>query len=94
MFAVKESRVYLESNGFVYTLRPYKRKTGHTWYNYFPNDIRRGDVLVKFVGDFYFYEEKLEQYVKDSGFNSLEEWLKKAKHSRYLFKVVIEQKYD
>ena len=89
MFAVKESRTYLEANGFVYTLRPYKRKTGHTWYNYFPNDIERGDVLIIFIGDFSLKEKKLEPYVKESGFESLEKWLIKAKNARYLYMVVI-----
>lgn len=85
---IKESKEQLEKYGIVYTLRPKKRKIiGKSWYNYFRNDIKRGDVYIEFIGDFSYRSSQLEPYVKDSGFNSLKEWLKKAKKNRHLYKV-------
>ena len=89
-FMYEEPRNQLEKNGSVYTLRLKKRKTvGKGWYNYHRGDIKRGDVYIKFIDDFLNRDEKLERYVKGSGFSSLKEWLKKAKKSRYLYKVRI-----
>jgi len=95
-FMVKEAREQLETKGFVYTLRPQYRNTGINWYNHFRGDTKKGDVMIEFIG-YYGYTEllrgftdrtpDLEPFVKDSGFDTLEEWLKKAKKSRYLFKV-------
>ncbi len=98
-FMVKEAREQLENKGVVYTLRPQCRSTGKDWYNYRRGDtIKKGDVMIEFIGYYgSVYIEfagnyvnrvgDLESFVKDSGFNSLEEWLKKAKKSRFLFKV-------
>lgn len=95
-FMVKEAREQLEEHGFVYTLRPQRRNTGKNWYNYFRGDTKKGDVHIEFIGyyghvqlltEFRDRTQDLEPFVKDSGFNSLEEWLKKAKKSRFLFKV-------
>ena len=93
---VKEARDQLENKGFVYTLRPQFRNTGKNWYNYSRGGTKKGDVHIEFIGyyghaqflaGFRDRKEYLEEFVKDSGFNSLEEWLKKAKNSRYLYKV-------
>ena len=86
---VKEAREQLENNGVVYTLRPQFRKTGKDWYNYRRGDTKKGEVLVQFIGNYSNKEEQLEPFFKKSGFNSLEEWLKKAKKSRYLYRVTI-----
>ena len=93
---VKEAREQLETKGFVYTLRQQYRNTGKNWYNHFRGGAKKGDVMIEFIG-YYGYTQlllefrdrtpDLEPFVKESGFNSLEEWLKKAKKSRYLFKV-------
>lgn len=84
-FEVEEAKNYLEKHGFVYTLRLKKRKrVGKGWYNYFRTDVKRGNVFIKFIGNFCTFNRKLEPYVKNSGFNSLEEWLKKAKKANYL----------
>lgn len=91
-FEVEEAKNYLEKHGFVYTLRSFKRKrVGVNWYNYFRTDVKHGDVFIEFVGRFCTFNKKLEPYAKDSGFNSLEEWLKKAKKGNYmnLYKVHI-----
>ncbi len=93
---VKEAREHLEEHGFVYTLRPQFRKTGFNWYNHFRGDTKKGDVHIIFIGYYGWTQllsgfrdrtQDLEDFVKESGFNSLEEWLKKAKKSRYLYKV-------
>ena len=86
-FAVEEARAQLEEKGIVYTLRPQYRHTGKNWYNHFRGDTKKGDVYIKFIGDFSNREEDLEPFVKSSGFDSLKKWLKKAKKSRYLYKV-------
>ena len=86
-FAVKEARTQLEKHGIVYTLRLQYRHTGKTGYNHFGGDTNKGDVYIKFIGDFSNRKEDLEPFVKGSGFDSLEKWLKKAKKSRFLYKV-------
>jgi len=87
-FAVEEARTQLEEKGFVYTLRPYYRgKTGKNWYNHFRGDTKKGDVYIKFIKVVMDAKKELELYVKDSGFDSVKKWLKKAKKSRYLYKV-------
>ena len=91
-FEVEKARKYLETHGFVYTLRFKERKqVGKDWYNYFRTDIKRGNVFIKFVGIFCTFNKRLEPYVKDSGFNSLEEWLKSTKKANYLllYKIII-----
>ena len=95
-FMVKEAREQLEKHEIVYTLRPQFRKTGKNWYNHSRGGPKKGDVNIQFIG-YYGYTEllsgfrdrtpDLEPFVKYSGFNSLEDWLKKAKKSRYLYKV-------
>ena len=84
---VKEARDFLENRGYICTLRPQFRNTGKNWYNYYKGDTPKGDVYIMFIGHYQGREDELEPFVKSSGFNSLEEWLKKAKKSRYLFKV-------
>ena len=89
-FGYIEPRNRLKINGFVYSLRPFKRKRlGFNWYNYYRNGEKQGNVSISFIGDFLDKDQELEEYVKDSGFNSLDEWLKKAKKGRYLYKVIL-----
>lgn len=87
-FGVEEARNQLEEKGFVYTLRPYIDLEPHyRQYNYFRGDNVRGEVYVIFIGDYYDNEGDLVSFVQDSGFKSLDDWLEKAKGSRYLYKV-------
>ena len=87
-FSVEEARNHLEKYGFVYTLRPKMRKRcGDTWYNYFRTDTKKGDVSIGYVGDFSNTEWRLKSYLDNSGFESVEDWLKTAKGSRYLYSV-------
>ena len=89
IFDYKEPRDYLEKNGFVYTLRSPKRKhVGKDWYNYHRCGIKRGDVDITFIREIEDPEE-LEPFVYNSGFKTLEDWLKKAKKSKYLYWVRI-----
>ena len=84
---VKEARDRLENRNFVFTLRPQFRHTGKNWYNYFKGDTPKGDVYIMFIGHYQGREDELEPFVKGSGFKTLKDWLKKAKKSRFLFKV-------
>jgi len=84
---VKEARERLENRGFVFTLRPQFRTTGKNWYNYRRGYTKKGDVYIIFIGHYKDREDELEPFFKFSGFNSLKYWLKKAKKSRFLFKV-------
>ncbi len=87
-FLVKEARSHLEEYGIVYTLREFSnRRVGKCKYNYFPNDRSRGSVFIVFIGNFFDKECELVPYVKDSGFNSLNEWLEKAGKARMLYSV-------
>ena len=85
-FMVKEAREQLEITGSVYTLRPQRRNTGKNWYNYRRGDTKKGDVNIEFqmeITD----DNQLQWFLPFSGFNTVEEWRKKAKKSRYLYKV-------
>lgn len=93
MFAVKEAREQLEQQGFVITLRPYRRRTGRNYYNYFRGDVRRGVVSIIYLANMEGHEENLEVYVKGSGFKTLEEWLEKAKNARFLYKVKLIERF-
>lgn len=89
-FNVPEARQQLISKGFVYTLRPKMRKTGKdtAFYGSFYKKEKIGDIfvdLIKEVKD----PEEVKQYVSDSGFKTLEDWLEAAKGSRFLFKVML-----
>ena len=89
-FGYFEPRNRLENDGFVYSLRPFKRnKLGVNWYNYEKDGEKQGYVHIEFIGNFLNKDKQLEEYVKYSGFNSLDEWLKKAKKGRYLYKVTL-----
>jgi len=84
-FMVKEAREYLEKNKFVYTLRPFLRqRTGKDWYNYSRGDTKKGDVDIMFIGEIEDPEE-LQFFVYYSGFETLEDWVKAAKGSKYLY---------
>ena len=84
-FMVKEARKHLEEKGFVCTLRPFKRKyTGESWYNYFRGDTKKGEVYIQFIREIIDPEE-LQVYAYYSGVETLEDWLKAAKGSKYLY---------
>lgn len=86
-FMVDKARKHLEEHGFVYTLRPQFRKTGKNCYNHFRGDTEKGDVYIELVGNYKGKEGLLNGFVYGSGFNTLKEWLEKAKKSRYLYDV-------
>lgn len=91
-FMVEKARKHLEDYGFVYTLRPKKRKrTGKDWYNHFRTDTKKGTVFITYMG--IGKGEFLEYIWNLSGFNSLEEWLNAANGSKYLYRVeLLEEK--
>lgn len=102
-FDVDEARNYLLKNGFVYTLRWQKRASN------FEKNVRAQNqgvtfalVSVQFVKEMDLRNaSELEKYAKNSGFESMAEWLKRARkfwHSRstrsrylYLYRVCMEK---
>ena len=86
-FMIEEARRHLEKHGFVYTLRPFKRKhVSKDWYNLHRGGKKMGDINVKFIRKIRSTEE-LQAFVYYSGFKTLENWLKKAKDSKFLYYV-------
>jgi len=49
---------------------------------------KKGMVYVSFVKEIE-VDGELEEFVEDSGFESVEEWRKKAKESRFLYYVML-----
>lgn len=87
-FNVPEAREHLISQGFVYTLRPKMRKTGHdaAVYGSYFRQQRIGDVWVDFIKEVEDIDE-VREYLPGSGFKRVEDWWQAAKGSRFLFKV-------
>jgi len=84
-FNVKEARDFLLTNGFVYTLRPKKRREGREALMY-EGFGKKGELQVRFVKEIE-SDEELQTRVERSGFRSVEEWRKKAGDSRFLYLV-------
>ena len=90
-FNITETRNYLIKNKIVYTLREKKRKRlGKT-------EIRNGSFInfekigkgrVSYVGVINNSVELLS-YVNQSGFKNVEDWLKKVKGGKHLYKVEV-----
>jgi len=72
-------------NGFVYTLRPKRRRTGKDILSYHGFG-KKGTVVITFIKEIS-NDAELETFVKYSGFQNVEEWRSKAKDSRFLFRV-------
>lgn len=75
IFQVQEAREQLLKKGLVFTFRKHLRKTGKDW----ATDKRCGkkiaDINVRYVERIDFPSE-LDPYAGESGFQSLEDWLK------------------
>lgn len=84
-FNVDEARKYLLETGFVYTLRPKKRREGIEVLSY-DGFGKKGMVTVKLIKEIKDIKE-LSGYVDQSGFKTVEEWLKEADKSRFLYEV-------
>lgn len=67
-FEVKEVREFLIKNGFVYSVRSYKRRNGFVFVEKVGLCYRR---FVRFVES----ERDIEKYVKWSGFENVDEWV-------------------
>jgi hypothetical protein len=87
-FNVKKAREFLLKFGYVYTLRPKKRREGREplFYGGFGKKAMAWIIFIKKIEN----DKELEEYVKESGFETVEEWRREAKDSRYLYKVVLE----
>lgn len=85
-FNVKEAREFLLKNGYVYTLRPKKRKRVGREVLMYGSFGKKGMVMVGFIKKITRNRE-LEEYVKCSGFRSVIEWRSVAGESRFLYRV-------
>ena len=89
-FNISEAREYLLKKGLVYTLRPKMRRTGKD-IAYFGSYFKKeeiGPIWIDFIKEVKEPGE-VQEYVSDSGFETLEDWWKAAKDSRFLFKVTL-----
>ncbi len=79
-FKSKKALNYLLKHGLVYTLRPFKRKEGITALLN-EKDMKIGLVEVKFITELNSENlaESLKDFVGESGFKSVEEWINEAK---------------
>jgi len=82
-FNIKEARQHLLKHKCVYTLRPNLKRQGQHTLMY--DKAKQGRVFLLFLG--IADDEALQRLVHNSGFNTVEEWRKKAKESRYLYRV-------
>lgn len=88
-FNVLEARDFLLRNGRVFTLRPKRRKReGRHEVLMYGGFGKKGDLYVSFVKEIEDVGE-LKEFVEDSGFGSLDEWLLAADGSRFLYYVML-----
>lgn len=92
-FNVKEARTFLLKNGYVYTLRPKRRKREGMEVLMYDSFGKKGLVTVSFIKRITGNRE-LEEYVKCSGFRSVVEWRRAAGQSRFLYRVDLLRKRD
>jgi hypothetical protein len=86
-FNVEKARDFLLKNGYVYTLRPKKRREGIEVLMY-DGFGKKGYANVKFVKEILDWDE-LNRYVYESGFRNVDEWVREAKGSRFLYLVAL-----
>ncbi len=92
-FNVKEAREFLLKNGYVYTLRPKKRKREGREVLMYGSFGKKGLVSVSFINEIT-DDDQLEQFVSCSGFNSVKEWTSAAGQSRFLYRVDLLRKQE
>lgn len=80
-FNIQEAYLQLTNNGEVYTIRPFKKRNGR---HLFRSNFYHGEkffVKVVFVKELDLAlddsKKELERYVNNSGFENVEDWLKK-----------------
>jgi len=86
-FNVKKARDFLLKNGYVYTLRPRKRREGIEVLMY-DGFGKKGVVNVSFVKEIK-SDKELYKFVNESGFYSIQEWRKEAGDSKFLYFVTL-----
>ena len=79
IFKSEKALNYLLSTGRVYTARPRKRREGKDWITNKYGGKKIADVVVKLVAIVSTNYQLLEQFLSESGFSSLEEWLNEVK---------------
>jgi|YelNatPaOPRAMG01_1025707.scaffolds.fasta_scaffold108305_4 hypothetical protein len=84
-FNVEKAREQLLKYGYVCTLRPKRRKEGIEVlsYNGFGNKGLVYVIFIKEIKD----DNELKEYLEFSGFETVEEWRKEAKDSKFLYYV-------
>jgi hypothetical protein len=87
LFNVEKARDFLLKNGYVYTLRPKKRREGIEVLSY-EGFGKKGVVNVSFVKEVK-DDKELYKFVNESGFYSIQEWRKEAGDSRFLYFVIV-----
>jgi hypothetical protein len=92
-FNVEEAREFLLNEGHVFTLRPKRRKRdfknplGYSEVLSYDGFGKKGLLYVSFVKEV-IEDGELREFINDSGFDSLEDWLDKANGSRFLYFVM------
>jgi len=84
---VKEARDHLLEKGFVYMLRPIRQRKGRDMLSW-NGPGKKGMGTIKLVKEIEATDE-LEEFVKESGFSSVADWLEKAKESRFLYRLAL-----
>ena len=98
IFQSKKALEFLLKNGFVYTLRLKRKRTGRDWITDRRGGKKIADVNIEFVSVIRANNiNDLEKYVPYSGFKSLDEWLIEAFKLNgslplYLYKVKLEER--
>jgi len=73
IFENPKARRQLLEKGLVYTFRKHPHKEGRDWASAYRGGPKIADIYVKVVGRMRPID--LAPYVKDSGFDSLQEWI-------------------
>ena len=90
---VEKARKHLLEKGFVYSLRPRRRVRDYRHKHPYMEPLMwggedrfHGYVWVTFIKEI-FDPLDLEEYVSESGFGSMDEWLKEAHDSTFLYRI-------
>lgn len=79
IFKNKKARDFLLRKGFVYTLRPKRKRVGRDWLTDKRGGKKIAEVKIEFIKMITKDNiEDLKEYAPYSGFESLDEWLKEA----------------
>lgn len=83
-FNNEKARKFLLEHGCIYTLRPYLRRQGSKKL-YWNKKEDKGIVNVVLVKNIEENSDNLILYLRESGFETIKEWLEEANNSKYLY---------